>query len=62
MHKKTKHTIWIFLIIAVIISFGIYMVIIVPDANTAYEVEEIETIQKIEAVQKMETDVRETSP
>jgi len=54
MHKKTRHTIWILLIVAVIVSFGIYMVIIVPDANTAYEVEEIEALQKIEEVQKME--------
>jgi len=51
MHKKTKHTIWIFLIIAVIISFGIYMVIIVPDVNTAEEVLEMEEIQKMKEVQ-----------
>ncbi|MFH1683345.1 MAG: hypothetical protein ABIA67_00535 [Candidatus Margulisiibacteriota bacterium] len=45
MHKKTKHTIWILMVVAVIISFAIFMVVAVPEANTMEEVQEMGTVE-----------------
>ena len=45
MKYKSKHLIWVFLVAAVIISFAIFMVIAVPEANTVEEVQEIEDVR-----------------
>jgi len=42
MFKKSKHLLWIFLVIAVVISFVVFMVIAVPEANTIEEVQQTE--------------------
>jgi hypothetical protein len=42
MHKKTRQRIWILLIAAVIIFFGVFMLITVPEVSTVEEVQEIE--------------------
>ena len=34
MHKKTKHTIWIVAVAVVILFFGIFMMLTVPEVET----------------------------
>ena len=45
MHQNTKKTIWAAAILAVIILFGIFMVVTVPEVNTLEEVQEVEASQ-----------------
>lgn len=42
MFKKSKHLLWLFLVVAVVISFIVFMVIAVPEANTIEEVQAVE--------------------
>ena len=45
MHRKTKQRIWALVIAAVIILFGVFMMITVPEAQTAEEVQELEDLR-----------------
>ncbi|MBN2057177.1 MAG: hypothetical protein JW782_00035 [Candidatus Saganbacteria bacterium] len=45
MDKKRAQLIWAALVLLVIICFGIFMVITVPEANTVEEVQELEEVQ-----------------
>ena len=45
MHKKTTQRIWVLLIAAVIIFFGIFMLITVPEVSTVEEVEQVEEVR-----------------
>ena len=45
MHKKTLRNIWIALVAIVIIFFGAFMLIAVPESNTMEEVEQVEEMR-----------------
>ena len=45
MHKKTKQRIWTLLIAAVIILFGIFMLITVPEVGTEEDIRQVEELR-----------------
>ncbi|MFC1540648.1 hypothetical protein ACFL37_01760 [Candidatus Margulisiibacteriota bacterium] len=45
MHRKTRQRIWALLIAAVIILFGVFMMITLPEVQTVEEVQELEELR-----------------